>query len=103
MEEEQKKKVEETLNQSKVFLTMKGNPDFPQCGFSQKVVGILRKHNVEFKSLNVFEDPEMMDAIKEYADWPTTPMLFVDGKFVGGCDIIVSMDESGELEKVVSQ
>jgi len=101
MNQEMKEKVEQTIKQSKIFLMMKGTPEMPQCGFSNRVVQILKKHGVEFSSLNIFENIDLMDAIKEYADWPTSPQLWVNGKFVGGCDIVESLDRSGELKEVL--
>ena len=94
--------VQETINQSKVFLMMKGTPDSPECGFSQRVVHVLRKHNVEFAHLNIFDNPELMQEIKDFANWPTSPQLWVNGKFIGGCDIVEQLDSSGELEKVLT-
>jgi len=94
-------KVQETINQSKVFLTMKGTPLMPECGFSHTVVEILNKYNIEYKSFNIFTDPELMQAMKDFANWPTTPMIFVKGKFIGGCDILQSLDNSGELKKIL--
>jgi monothiol glutaredoxin len=97
-----KQRVEETINKSKVVLVIKGTPDHPQCGFTQRIVKVLRKYEVEFSHFNIFDDPELMQAIKQYANWPTTPQLWVNGKFIGGCDIVESLDASGELEKILS-
>lgn len=94
--------AEEITKQSKVFLMMKGTPDFPECGFSKRVVAVLGKHKVEFTHFNVFDNPSLMDEIKANANWPTTPQLWINGKFIGGCDIVESLDASGELEKLLS-
>ena len=76
---------------------MKGTPVFPQCGFSATVVQVLTHLGVQFKGINVLEDPELREGVKEYSNWPTIPQLYVKGEFVGGCDIIREMFESGEL------
>ncbi len=81
---------------------MKGSPDFPQCGFSANVVNILRACGVEdFASVNVLENPEIRQGIKDYAKWPTIPQLYVNGEFVGGSDILTEMYKSGELQKML--
>lgn len=85
-----------------VVLYMKGTPDFPQCGFSATAVQILRACGVtEFFSVNVLEDPDIRQGIKDFANWPTIPQLYVGGEFVGGSDIMREMYESGELQKLV--
>jgi len=101
MEEDMKQRVLKTINQSKIFMMIKGTPSMPQCGFTQRVVAVMNKYNVEFTSMNIFEDPTLMQAIKDHAEWPTTPQLWVNGKFIGGCDIVEDLDASGELEKVL--
>lgn len=84
------------------MLYMKGSPDFPQCGFSANVVNILRACGVEdFASVNVLENPEIRQGIKDYAKWPTIPQLYVNGEFVGGSDILTEMYKSGELQKML--
>jgi len=80
-----------------VVLFMKGTPVFPQCGFSNTVVQVLTHLGVQFKGINVLEDDEIRQGIKDYSDWPTVPQLYVKGEFVGGCDIIREMFEAGEL------
>lgn len=80
-----------------VVLFMKGTPVFPQCGFSAAVVGVLSHIGVQFKGINVLEDDELRQGIKDFSDWPTIPQLYVKGEFVGGCDIIREMYETGEL------
>ena len=96
--------IKEQVTQNPVVLYMKGSPDFPQCGFSANVVGILRACGVEdFFSVNVLENPDIRQGIKEYANWPTIPQLYVNGEFVGGSDILREMYESGELKKVLQK
>ena len=84
-----------------VVLFMKGTPVFPQCGFSAAVVQILSHLGVKFKGIDVLADPEIRQAIKEFSNWPTIPQLYVKGEFVGGCDIVREMFESGELEQLL--
>ena len=86
------------VKQSDVCLFMKGTPDVPQCGFSLAVSNVLKHLEVEFKGINVLEDPELREGIKMYSDWPTIPQLYVKGEFVGGCDIVKEMFEKGELQ-----
>ena len=81
---------------------MKGTPDNPMCGFSAQTVQVLNENNINFKSFNIFDDEEIRQGIKEYSNWPTIPQLFVDGKFIGGCDIVTEMGESGELQEMVN-
>jgi len=92
--------IEQTITSNPVVLYMKGTPDFPQCGFSGRVTQILRECGVDFLGINVLEDPELRQGIKDYAHWPTIPQLYVKGEFIGGCDIISEMYESGELKKL---
>ena len=94
--------IKDQVTKNPVVLYMKGSPDFPQCGFSANVVGILRACGVEnFFSVNVLENPDIRQGIKEYANWPTIPQLYVNGEFVGGSDILREMYDSGELKKVL--
>lgn len=94
--------IKDQLSKSRIVLYMKGSPDFPQCGFSANVVNILRACGVnEFDSVNVLENPEIRQGIKEYANWPTVPQLYINGEFVGGSDILTEMYKSGELQKVL--
>lgn len=95
--------IKDQVTKHRVVLYMKGSPDFPQCGFSANAVGILRACGVdELFTVNVLEEPEIRQGIKEFANWPTIPQLYVNGEFVGGCDIIREMYETGELQKVLS-
>ncbi len=102
MNPQTKKRIEELINSKKVFLFMKGSPLFPACGFSSRVVHVLKKMNADFGSFNILEDEEIRQGIKEYANWPTIPQLYIDGEFVGGCDIVESMAQSGDLQKKLS-
>lgn len=102
MDDATKSRIDGLLNANKVFLFMKGSPDFPECGFSMRAVSILRALNTEFGSLDILRDPEMRNAVKEYRNWPTFPQLYVKGELVGGSDIMMEMWEQGELEKLVA-
>jgi monothiol glutaredoxin len=96
--------IKEQVTKHRVVLYMKGTPDFPQCGFSANVVGILRACGVsEFFSVNVLENPEIRQGIKEYASWPTIPQLYVGGEFIGGSDILTEMYQTGELKKTLEK
>ena len=85
------------IDKNKVLLFMKGNKSIPQCGFSSRVVGVLKSEGVPFETVNVLADPDIRDGIKAFSNWPTIPQLYVNGKFIGGCDIVTEMHESGEL------
>ncbi len=91
-------KITENINESDVVLFMKGTPTFPQCGFSATVVQVLRHLGINFSSHDVLAEPELRNEIKKYSNWPTIPQLYVKGEFLGGCDIIKEMFESGELK-----
>ena len=94
--------IKDQVTRNKVVLYMKGSPDFPQCGFSANACNILRACGVdEFFTVNVLEDADIRQGIKEYANWPTIPQLYINGEFVGGSDIVKEMYESGELQKML--
>jgi len=95
------KKIESQVSNNKVILFMKGTKEMPQCGFSAKVVQILNSHGVDYETVDVLADPEIRQGIKEYSQWPTLPQLFVGGKFIGGCDICVEMEATGELGPIL--
>ncbi len=96
--------IKEQVSKNRVVLYMKGSPDFPQCGFSANVVGILRACGVgDFYSVNVLENPDIRQGIKEFANWPTIPQLYVNGEFVGGSDILAEMYKKGELQKMLAE
>jgi len=95
-------RIHETVTGNPVVLYMKGTPQFPQCGFSATAVQILKASGVaNFVSVNVLEDPEIRQSIKDYANWPTIPQLYIKGEFVGGCDIMREMYQGGELQKLL--
>ena len=96
-------KIESLIKDNDVCLFMKGTPDSPQCGFSMAVSNVLKHLNVNFKGVNVLEDPNLRQGIKDYSDWPTIPQLYIKNEFVGGCDIVKEMFESGELKKLLIQ
>jgi monothiol glutaredoxin len=91
-------RIAEDVHSNDVLLFMKGTPVFPQCGFSAAVVQILSDLGVKFKAVDVLKDPEIRDGIKTFSNWPTIPQLYVKGEFVGGCDIVREMAETGELK-----
>jgi len=98
--------VQDTIKQqvsgNKVVLYMKGSPDFPQCGFSARAVQVVRACGVEdFFSVDVLQDPDIRQGIKDFANWPTIPQLYVNGEFLGGSDIVTEMYQSGELQKIL--
>lgn len=96
--------IKQQVTGNRVVLYMKGTPDFPQCGFSANAVGILRACGVaKFHTVNVLENPDIRQGIKEYANWPTIPQLYVNGEFVGGSDIMIELYQSGELRKLLEQ
>lgn len=94
-------RIEEQLNAHDVLLYMKGSPDFPQCGFSGQTVAALNAIGKPFAYVNIFEDDEIRQGLKEYSNWPTFPQLYIKGELVGGCDIVIEMYHSGELEKML--
>ncbi|MBL6782300.1 MAG: Grx4 family monothiol glutaredoxin [Alphaproteobacteria bacterium] len=100
LDEQTKLRIETDITSQDVVLFMKGTPVFPQCGFSAAVVGVLTHLNVPFKGVNVLEDDAVREGIKHFTDWPTIPQLYVKGEFVGGCDIIREMYETGELTEM---
>jgi len=96
--------IKKQVTGNKVVLYMKGTPDFPQCGFSANAIGILRACGVDRPyTVNVLENPDIRQGIKEYANWPTIPQLYVNGEFVGGSDIMTEMYQSGELKKLLEK
>ena len=96
-------RIKSTVEGSPIVLFMKGTPDFPQCGFSSRVVQALKAVDAEFSSVNVLEDPEVRANLPRYANWPTFPQLYVGGELVGGCDIVVNMYNNGELKQEVDR
>ena len=96
-------RIQKEINAHDIVLFMKGQAAFPQCGFSSLVVQVLSQLGVSFKDINVLEDNDVREGIKEFSDWPTIPQLYVKGEFVGGCDIVREMYESGELQDMLDQ
>mgnify|MGYP006442253939 FL=1 len=95
-------RIETYVNDHEVVLFMKGTADFPQCGFSGKVIKILKDLSVDFFVVNVLDDDEVREGVKVFSNWPTIPQLYVGGELVGGCDIVVDLFESGELQKMLT-
>lgn len=98
-----KKKVEEQVKGNKVVIYMKGTKDFPMCGFSAKAVSVLKTLNMPIFDVDVLSDDPLWGALEEYTQWPTVPQIFINGEFIGGCDIISEIHERGELEKLAKQ
>ncbi len=94
-----KEKIKNLIQEHNVCLFMKGTPDSPQCGFSMAVANVLKHLNVKFEGINVLEDEQLRQGIKDFSDWPTIPQLYVKEEFVGGCDIVKEMFEKGELKE----
>jgi len=101
MDDQTKNLIEKHIDNNEVCLFMKGTPDAPQCGFSMAVTNMLKLLEVNFQSVNVLEDQSVREGIKVFSDWPTIPQLYIKKEFIGGCDIIKEMYESGELKKVL--
>jgi len=100
MDDKVKNLIQSHIDNNEICLFMKGTPDAPQCGFSMAVTNILKILEVNFKAVNVLEDQTLREGIKVFSDWPTIPQLYIKKEFVGGCDIIKEMYESGEIKKV---
>ena len=95
-------RIQQEVNDNDIVLFMKGSPVFPHCFFSAAVVQVLSELNVKFKGIDVLEDPSVRQGIKEFSNWPTIPQLYVKGEFIGGCDIIREMHDTGELQTLIS-
>ena len=95
--------ISKEIESNDVCLFMKGTPDAPQCGFSMAVSNVLKHLNVDFKGINVLEDDNLRQGIKDFSDWPTIPQLYVKQEFIGGCDIVKEMFEKGELKKLLEE
>ena len=94
-------RIEDQLKSHDILLYMKGTPDFPQCGFSGQTVAALNAIGKPYSFVNIFEDQEVREGLKAYSNWPTFPQLYVKGELVGGCDILIEMDHSGELKNLL--
>ena len=103
MDDKTKTIIQNHINDNEVCLFMKGTPDAPQCGFSMAVSNMLKILEVKYKGINVLEDQSIRDGIKTFSDWPTIPQLYIKKEFVGGCDIVKEMYESGDLKKVFDE
>ena len=103
IDESTTRKIREQLDAAPVVLFMKGTPDFPQCGFSAQTAGALRALKANYRHVNIFEEPELREALKAYSNWPTYPQLYVKGELVGGCDIVTEMYRSGELKTLLQE
>ncbi|NRA46931.1 MAG: Grx4 family monothiol glutaredoxin [Oligoflexales bacterium] len=101
LDENVKSKIESSINGNRVMLFMKGEKSEPMCGFSAQVIHILNSYGVDFNSENVLADWDLREGIKEFSSWPTIPQLYVDGKFIGGCDIVMELHRKGELEPIL--
>ncbi len=101
MDQQVKTKIDQILNNDRIVLFMKGNPSFPQCGFSARAVAILNEVGAKFSSVDVLDNEDIRQGIKEYGNWPTIPQLYIDKKLVGGSDILMEMYEAGELHDMV--
>ena len=100
MDDQTKNNIQNHIDNNEVCLFMKGTPDAPQCGFSMAVTNMLKILEVNYKGINVLEDQSLREGIKVFSDWPTIPQLYIKKEFVGGCDIVKEMYESGELKKI---
>ena len=98
-----KEKIENEIANNEICLFMKGTPEVPECGFSLAVANILKIMNVKFKGVNVLEDQNLRQGIKEFSEWPTIPQLYVNKEFIGGCDIVKEMYENGELKNLLKE
>lgn len=102
MDSQTNDRIKAEIDSTDVVLFMKGTPVFPQCGFSAAVVGVLSHLGISFRGVNVLDDMDIREGIKAYSDWPTIPQLYVKGEFIGGCDIVREMYETGELMEMLS-
>ncbi len=95
-------RIKETVSSNKIVLFMKGTPQFPQCGFSSRAVQILEACGAEFAAVNVLSDMDVREGIKKFSSWPTIPQLYIDGEFIGGSDILMTMYQNGELQEKIA-
>lgn len=103
MNNETKDKIEKMIKSNDVVLFMKGSPDFPQCGFSANVVGLLNNLNIQYTSYDVLQDDLLRQGIKDYSSWPTIPQIYIKNEFIGGCDIFNELVSSGEIESILKE
>jgi len=102
-EQDLKKKIQDQVNANKVVIYMKGTQDFPQCGFSAQAIQVLKASNAPIFSVDVLSDDPLWGALEEFTQWPTVPQIFINGEFVGGCDIVTEMYERGDLQKLLEK
>jgi len=102
MDDTLRERIKSTIESHRVVLFMKGNKNFPQRGFSAQVPGVPKQNGADFKDVNILADADLRNGLKEYSNWPTFPQLYVDGQLVGGCDIVTSLNESGELKTLLA-
>ena len=98
-----KEQIVQEIDNNSIILYMKGTKDMPMCGFSNSVVQVLNHYGVEYKDVNILEDPQIRVNLSEHSNWPTIPQLFVKGKLIGGCDIVLELDSKGELSEILQQ
>jgi monothiol glutaredoxin len=103
MDDALRKRIEETIAKQPIVVFMKGTKSFPQCGFSATVVEVLKRLDADFLDVNILQDPELRQGMKEFSNWPTFPQVYVKGKLIGGCDIVRDMYTSGELAPIVDE
>jgi len=96
-------KIKQLIQDHAIVLFMKGTPEFPQCGFSQRVANVLNEYGVSYASVNVLLDPEIREGVKVFSNWPTIPQLYINGEFIGGCDIVSQLHKSGELSTLLTK
>jgi len=100
MTENIREKIRSQIESNDIIIYMKGTPDVPMCGFSAQIVNIFKFYKIPFETVDVLEDPEIRQGIKDHSNWPTIPQVYIKGNFIGGCDICVDLHEKGELEKI---
>lgn len=103
MDDALKQRIESDIKNNKVMLYMKGTPNEPQCGFSAQAISVLKTYDIPFETFNVLEDEDIRQGIKEYSEWPTIPQLYVNGEFIGGCDVLTEMHSDGELGPILGK
>ena len=103
MDQNTNKKIKDELDKHEICLFMKGTPEVPQCGFSLAVANVLKHLKVNFKGINILEDADIREGIKEFSEWPTIPQLYIKEEFIGGCDIVKEMFEKGQLQKKLDE
>mgnify|MGYP002828749657 CR=1 FL=1 len=95
-------RIKTVISENEIVLFMKGTPQFPQCGFSMRTAEALKACNIQYEHVDVYAEPEVRENLPKFSDWPTFPQLFVKGELIGGCDIVMGMYQSGELQKIAS-